>query len=148
MKGWPDNDSSLTSCPDTIKEAMLETSITIQAPAAAAWELLTDTGRWSQWGPSVIAASCEAQFIGRCSAGWVHTVVGLRLPFRITEFEAGRRWRWQVAGIPATGHRVEPLGQHSCRVVFEVPLLAAPYLAVCRLAGIRIKQILEKEKRG
>jgi hypothetical protein len=50
-----------------------------------------------------------------------------------------------VAGIPATGHRVEALGPGRCRVVFEVPLLAAPYLAVCRLAAHRIRTILEEE---
>jgi hypothetical protein len=48
-----------------------------------------------------------------------------------------------VAGIPATGHRVEPLGPERCRVVFEVPLLAAPYLAVCRVAALKIRTILE-----
>ena len=126
----------------------VETSIEIQAPAAAAWELLTDTRRWSQWGPSVVEADCDGHLIGPGSVGWVQTIVGLRLPFRITEFEAGRRWCWEVAGIPATGHRVEALGPDRCRVVFEVPLLAAPYLTVCRLAGLRIRRILEEENRG
>jgi hypothetical protein len=126
----------------------VETSIEIQAPASAAWELLTDTRRWSQWGPSVIAAGCDGHLIGPGSVGWVQTIVGMRLPFRITEFEAGRRWSWEVAGIPATGHRVEALGPGRCRVVFEVPLLAAPYLAVCRLAGMRIRRILGEETRG
>lgn len=134
----------------------VETSIEIQAPAADAWELLTDTRRWSQWGPSVVSAGCDGHLIGPGSVGWVQTIVGLRLPFRITEFEAGRHWCWEVAGIPATGHRVEPLGPGRCRVVYEVPLLAAPYLAIwrsgdlaiCRLAGLRIRRILEEENRG
>ena len=125
----------------------MKTSIEIDAPATAAWELLTDTGRWSQWGPSVVAAGCAERFIGAGSTGWVETVLGLRLPFRITRFEAGRRWNWEVAGIPATGHLVESLGPGRCRVTFEVPLLAAPYLTVCRLAVIRIKRILEEENR-
>jgi hypothetical protein len=125
----------------------VETSIEIQASAAAAWELLTDTRRWSQWGPSVVAAGCEEPVIGPGSVGWVRTIVGLRLPFRVTEFEDGRRWCWAVAGITATGHRVEPLGPCRCRVVFELPMWAAPYVAICQLAAKRIKHILEEEKK-
>ena len=125
----------------------MKTSIEINAPASAAWELLTDTSRWSSWGPSVTSAGCTGRFISAGSTGWVETVLGLRLPFRITGFEVGQRWNWKVAGIPATGHVVESLGPGRCRVTFEVPLLAAPYLAVCRLAAIRVKRILEKENR-
>jgi hypothetical protein len=124
----------------------LETAVEIAAPAAAAWALLTDTRRWPGWGPSVTAVECAESFIGPGTVGWVRTIAGVRLPFRITEFAAGRRWCWDVAGIPATGHRVEPLGPVRCRVVFEVPLLAAPYLAVCRLAAERIRRILEEEQ--
>ncbi|WP_306533053.1 SRPBCC family protein [Geobacter sp.] len=123
-------------------------TIEVRAPASATWELLTDTRRWHLWGPSVTAVECSERFIGPGSVGWVRTVIGLRVPFRITEYIAGRRWCWEVAGIPATGHRVEPLGPDRCRVVFEVPFLAAPYLAVCRLAGERIRRILEEENRG
>ncbi len=125
----------------------METSIEVQASAAAAWELLTDTRRWSLWGPSVVAAGCDPPVIGPDSVGWVQTAVGVRLPFRITRFDQGRSWSWQVAGIPATGHRVEALGPHRCRVCFEVPFWAAPYVAVCWLAAKRIKHILEKENR-
>lgn len=123
----------------------METGIEVQVPAAVAWELLTDTRRWSQWGPSVVAVEFDGRFIGPGSRGWVKTVLGVRLPFRITEFDPGRRWCWQVAGVAATGHRVDPLGADRCRVVFEVPLLAAPYLAVCQLAARRIKRLLEGE---
>ena len=62
------------------------------------------------------------------------------------KYPAGQQWGWEVAGIPATGHRVESLGPDRCRVVFEVPLLAAPYLTVCRLAAQRIRNILEQEQ--
>jgi len=125
---------------------MLETSVEILAPASAAWELLTDTSRWTQWGASVSRVESAEQYIGPGSSGRVQTVVGVWLPFRITEFAAGQRWGWEVAGIPATGHRVEPLGPDRCRVTFEVPLLATPYLAVCRLAAGRIRSILEEEQ--
>lgn len=125
---------------------MLATSVEILAPASAAWELLTDTTRWPQWGPSVSRVESAEQYIGPGSTGRVLTIFGVWLPFRVTEFVAGQRWGWEVAGIPATGHRVESLGPDRCRVVFEVPLLAAPYLAVCRLAAERIRNILEEEQ--
>lgn len=125
---------------------MLATGVEIQAPASAAWELLTDTSRWPQWGPSVFRVESAGQRIGPGSTGRVQTTIGVWLPFRVTEFAAGRRWDWEIAGIPATGHRVESLGPDRCRVVFEVPLLAAPYLAVCRLALRRIRTILEEEQ--
>jgi hypothetical protein len=124
----------------------METSVEIQAPASAAWDLLTDTSRWSEWGPSVSRVESAEQQIGPGSSGSVQTIIGIWLPFRVTEFVAGHSWDWEVAGIPATGHRVESLGPDRCRVTFEVPLLAAPYLAICRLAAKRIRSILEQEQ--
>ena len=124
----------------------METSVEILAPASAAWELLTDTSRWPEWGPSVSRVESAEQYIDPGSIGRVQTIIGVWLPFRVTEFVAGQRWGWEVAGIPATGHRVESLGPDRCRVVFEVSLLAAPYLAVCRLAVQRIRSILEQEQ--
>jgi len=125
---------------------MLETGIEILAPASAAWKLLTDTSRWPEWGPSVSRVESAEQYISPGSTGRVQTIIGVWLPFRVTEFGAGQSWGWEIAGIPATGHRVESLGSDRCRVVFEIPLLAAPYLAVCRLAAQRIRGILEKEQ--
>lgn len=125
----------------------METSIEIQAPASAAWEILTDTRRWPEWGPSLARVEFADRYIGPGSTGRVQTVVGLWLPFLITEFIAGRHWSWKVAGIPATGHRVESLGPDRCKVVFEVPLIGAPYLSICHLAAKQIKRILEKEQK-
>jgi hypothetical protein len=68
--------------------------------------------------------------------------------FRVTDC-ADYRWTWAVSPpvtdvlrnaldlgptLPATGHRVEPLGSERCRVTFEIPPLAAPYVVVCRRA--------------
>lgn len=124
----------------------LTTAVEIKAPAAAVWELLMDTRRWTEWGPSVARVDCADRYIGLSTVGRVQTVFGLWLPFQVTEFTAGRYWRWQVAGIPATGHRVESIGPNLCRVLFEVPWLAGPYLVICRLGAQRIKNILEKER--
>ncbi|MBP1728714.1 MAG: hypothetical protein H6Q56_1087 [Deltaproteobacteria bacterium] len=124
----------------------METSVEILAPASAAWKLLTDTSRWPEWGPLVSRVESAEQYIDPGSIGRVQTIIVVWLPFRVTEFVAGKCWDWEVAGMPATGHRVESLGPDRCRVVFKVPLLAIPYLAVCRLAAQRIRSILEQEQ--
>lgn len=124
----------------------LTTVAAIKAPVSAAWELLIDTRRWPEWGPSVARVDCADRYITLGSVGRVQTTFGPWLSFMITRFTAGQYWHWQVAGIPATGHRVLLLGPNLCKVVFEVPVLAAPYLIVCRMAAQRIKNILEKER--
>ena len=121
----------------------LETGVEVNAPASAAWVVITDTRLWSEWGPGIAAVEVDERFIRLGSRGWITTFAGFRLPFVITEFDPGRRWRWQVAGIPATGHRVEHVDPMRCRVMFEVPILAAPYLPVCRVAAVRIRRLLD-----
>lgn len=115
----------------------LEVSSVVDAPPGAAWEVLTDTNYWPLWGPSVRAVRSPARHVAAGTRGRVQTALGVWLPFEITAC-ADRRWTWRVAGVPATGHRVEPLGEARARVVFEVPLWAAPYILVCWLALRRI----------
>ncbi len=121
------------------------TTIGIAAPASRVWSILTDIEAWPVWGPSLDRVECAGRFIGAGSRGRVRTAVGIWLPFEIVQFVDGRYWSWKVAGIPATGHRVEPLGGDACRLSFEVPVLAAPYLAVCRIACRRIRSMAETE---
>lgn len=121
----------------------LSTTVEIAAPAERVWTILTDTRAWPDWGPSVRAVECEERFIEANSRGRVRTAVGIRLAFEVTGFVPGAYWAWRVAGIRATGHRVTPLDDQRCRLSFEVPKLAAPYLAVCRVAIGRIRDMAE-----
>lgn len=121
----------------------METGIEIQASPAATWLFLIDTWRWPQWGPSVFKVESASRYISQGTVGRVQTLAGIWLPFEITKFSPGYRWDWKVAGIPATGHRVEPIGLERCRVVFEVPAVAFPYLLICRSALARIRTMLE-----
>ncbi len=131
---------------------LLEPPITVGREFGAApetvWDLLTDTRLWPCWGPSVRAAYCSERRIGKGTRGWILTAFGLALPFRVTAYEEGRFWAWKVAGIPATGHRVIPLGPESCRLLFELPRLAAPYGAVCRRAARNLARLLAAPDRG
>jgi hypothetical protein len=52
-----------------------------------------------------------------------------------------------VAGVPATGHRVTPLGPGRCRVDFELSPWVAPYWLVCRIAAARVARLAEADAR-
>ena len=121
------------------------TSRDIAAPAEVMWELLTDVGRWPEWGPSVRRATLATSRFELGSRGTVRTVLGLRFPFEVTRFEEGRSWSWSVAGCPATDHVVEALGPHLSRVGFGVPSIATPYLVVCRVALRRLDELGRRE---
>jgi uncharacterized protein YndB with AHSA1/START domain len=115
----------------------------IAAPPSAVWDLLVDVSAWPRWGPSVRRATLagHAPELALGVRGDVWTAVGVRLPFVITEFDAGRRWDWKVAGVPATGHQVTA-APGGCRVRFEVPWWASAYLPVCSLALRRIERLV------
>lgn len=108
------------------------------------WHVITDTHCWVQWGPSVTAVACDERYIRGGSQGRIKTLLGFWVPFVVTTYEHGRYWHWRVRGIPATGHRVEPLAAERCRLVFEVPVWAAPYTIICGLALQRIARLLKR----
>ncbi|GJQ59414.1 MAG: SRPBCC family protein [Candidatus Scalindua sp. AMX11] len=108
------------------------------------WDIITDTARWIEWGPSIMAVECQDRYIQKRSRGRVQTAIGLWVHYEITAFDEGKYWSWRVFGIPATGHRVVPQGDDICRLIFEMPFLAAPYAYVCKIALKRIARIVEK----
>lgn len=115
----------------------------VDSPADRVWGLLIDFEEWSRWGPSIRSVSATASEAGPGVTGRVQTVIGVSLPFVITDWIEGRAWSWRVAGIPATGHRVDPVGPTTTRVTFTVPWMAAPYAAVL-VAGLeRLKRLAE-----
>lgn len=107
-----------------------------------AWDLLVDTERWPEWGPSVTEVDCPLGEIRQGTEGRLRLPGGVWVPFAVTHLQPRRRWAWRVFGLPATGHRVDPLDD-GCRVAFEVPPLAAGYVPVCRRALDRIADLLE-----
>lgn len=148
-----------TSLARTADGYRIEVSRRVDAPAEACWEILTDTARWPEWGPSVRAVECDGgeRSIEQGTTGRIQLDVpgGPWVPFEIATYEE-YRWTWRTAPsandamrnvldaaprIPTTGHRVEPIDESACRVVFEIPPLAAGYALVCRRALDRIARL-------
>jgi hypothetical protein len=118
----------------------------IDAPASRVWQLITDTHRWPDWGPSVKAVECSQRFITAGVVGRIQTAVGIWLPFAIAAYEPKSYWDWRVGGLLATGHRVESMGSKRCKLTFTVPVWAFAYGLVCQLALMRIDQLLMNEE--
>ncbi|MFC7154735.1 SRPBCC family protein [Halomarina halobia] len=135
----------------------LEVSRRMDAPPDVLWDLLTDTTRWPEWGPSVRAVECDRRYVEAGTRGRVRVseaAGGVWVPFVVTSC-ADHRWTWEVGvptvalvrnaldlspTVPATGHRVEPAGR-GCRVVFELPPLAVGYAVVCRRALATLEEM-------
>ncbi len=109
--------------------APLRSTIDIASPPDLVWELISRFEHWPTWGLSVTAVEPPAGQVRVGTAGRVKTVLGLWVPFEVTSVIEGESWDWKVAGIPATGHRVEPL-ENGCRVTFTAPPWAPFYLPV------------------
>ncbi len=115
----------------------------INAPLERVWEILIDTRLWPFWGPTVREVESPQRYISAGLIGRVKTAIGLWVNFEITGFEAYHYWDWEVAGVPATGHRLRRVGQDRCELIFEIPLVAAPYALVCQQATSRIAALAE-----
>jgi hypothetical protein len=122
----------------------IEISRVVAASPSSVWELLTDTLAWEEWGPSIVAVRSSDRYIRKGSHGQVKTALRFWVPFEVTDLDSGKYWSWKIFGISATGHRIERLNEGSCRLVFQVPIWAAPYLIVCKIAIDRIVQLLTR----
>lgn len=119
---------------------------TVAASPAAAWHVLTDTTQWVRWGPTVQSVECRDRVIRKGSKGRIRTVFRIVLPFWISEYAHGLFWKWKVAGISATGHRLIPCDQNTCIIRFEMPIYWIAYVIVCKKALERIAAILETNR--
>jgi len=108
----------------------------VDAPVDTVWDVLTDTERWPDWGPSITAVESPDRYVTAGSPGRVCVLGAVWLPFEITSCQ-NYRWTWTVARVPATGHFVETHPAGSV-VGFELPLAAVGYVPVCQRACARI----------
>ncbi len=148
----PDERSETRACqsgasPTTVARegATLAVGRDVAVPPAVAAEFLRDTRTWPEWGPAIDGVESSDRLVRTGTEGRVD-VAGAWLPFRVTGCN-GRRWDWRIAGLPGTGHRVDRYAgdPDRCRVVIEVPLVAAGYVPVCRRALDRFAALVEDE---
>jgi len=117
----------------------------VDVPPERTARALRDTQRWPDWSPSVSGVESADRYVETGTTGRVR-VAGMWVSFRVTA-ATRLRWDWEVAGLPATGHRVDRYAGEPdrCRAVIEVPLIAAPYVPVCRRALDRFAALVEGE---
>ncbi len=108
------------------------------------WDMITDTTKWPQWGPTVKKVDYPPRYICKGATGKVLTTLNVWLPFHIIDFEPTRFWIWKVASVNATGHRIQTVKTGSCDLWFEVPIIAAPYALICQMALTRIDRLLSE----
>ena len=123
----------------------LTASAEVRVPAEIVWQHLTRYERWPEWGVSIRSVDAPGERVEPGAVGHVTTVVGVRLPFVITEVEPGASWCWRVAGIPATGHEVTGIDSHRCVVRFTVPWPFAPYLLVLNASLRKLRAFAEQQ---
>ncbi len=117
----------------------------IRSSGDVVWRLITEFAQWPSWGPTVAAVKSEAKTVASGVRGTVVTPFGLAIPFVITDVDPGVSWSWRVAGVNATGHRVEATGDETCRLVFTVPWPFAPYVVVLIIGIRRVKRLAESQ---
>jgi hypothetical protein len=118
----------------------------VEAPVEVVWDVLTDTARWPDWGPSLTAVESPDRYITSGSRGRVRALGAVWLPFEITSCE-NYRWTWRVARFDATGHFAasHPAGS---AVGFELPPIAVGYLPVCHRACARVGALARRLAAG
>jgi hypothetical protein len=141
-----DTDYAVERTPDGRR---LVLRLAVDASVDAVWDVLTDTQRWPDWGPSITAVELTDRrgsshsvrrtavespdrYVSAGSRGRVRVLGAVWLLFEILSCE-NYRWTWRVARVPATGHFVETHPAGSV-VGFELPLAAVGYVPVCRRA--------------
>jgi len=112
----------------------------IASSPAIAWDILTDTHLWPIWGSSLADVDCPDRYIEFGSRGSVKALF-FWFPFQVIAFREQQYWNWRVGPIEATGHTLIKTGENTCRLCFDMPWWAAPYVLVCSRALSNIAKI-------
>lgn len=118
----------------------------IKGSAGVVWEIVTDTHLWPVWGPSLLEVDCKDRHIKSGSEGRVKTLFSFWLPFTIVKFRSMDFWSWRIGHLEATGHKIIPTSDNSCKLCFDMPWWAAAYLPVCWFALFKINKLASPPK--
>ena len=113
---------------------------TISEPSHKVWEILTNTKYWPIWGPSIQSVAPSDTKIILGTQGSVKTILGFHVTFVITKFKEQNVWDWDTCGLPVTGHTIRPINSQCTEVIFDLPVLLAPYALFCWIALRKINR--------
>jgi hypothetical protein len=121
-------------------------SMAMEADSSQAWTLLTDTSRWTHWGPSIRRVEASERYLQSSSTGRVQTSLGIWLPYTVTDYRQGKYWSWRLGNIEATGHEVTPSSKGRCLITFSMPWWSLPYTLICHIALRRLRKLLAEHE--
>ena len=112
-----------------------------RADASTVWQRYLHPRLWPTWSPQISSVECADDAIAAGSTGVVHAVLGVRVPFEVTEVDgAAMRWSW-IARLPlgielALTHTVDAVafGTTTGLVVTGPAPVVLGYLPVATLA--------------
>lgn len=71
-----------------------------RADAPTVWKRYLHPQLWPTWAPQIASVDCADESIRAGSTGVVHAVLGLRVPFEVTQVDpVALRWSW-IARLP------------------------------------------------
>ena len=84
-----------------------EVDVTIQAPAARVWEVLTDAAGYVEWDSGIVRLEGNLTLDGKLKPGGklkVYSAISPKraFPVSVTQLEGGRRMTWE-GGMPIPG---------------------------------------------
>ena len=116
---------------------MLRRTFRVRARPEETWARLADVATWPEWARHIRSVTLEpAGPLGPRSRGAIRLGNGVRSTFAVTEFEAGRRWRWAGPFLWLRvdyDHVVEADPGGGARVTFRVEATGALSSTVGRL---------------
>ena len=71
-----------------------------RADASTVWQRYLHPRLWRTWSPQISSVECADDAIAEGTTGVVHAVLGVSVPFRVTEVDSdAMRWSW-IARLP------------------------------------------------
>lgn len=130
---------------------VVERRVTIAAPAAKIWAVLSDLPRWPQWTPSVSAISVFAS--PPFGVGTLALVRQPRLPpalWRVTDWTADHGFAWRSTGLGFSvlgEHRIERSGE-GCEVLLRITFSGLLSSFLASFAGKTTAEYMSLEAAG
>jgi hypothetical protein len=103
---------------------LIRREFTVRIPLQRAWDHLARIDEWPSWAPHMKRVELRPPGeLGPDSTGVIHLTNGMNPPFRMTEFNPPRSWKWVGPFLWATvhyDHQFEALDNEHTRLIWVV----------------------------